>query len=315
MGLSAVAKPGVHPSDAAVRGWEEAMTHAPEGYENEALPMFPSSPLVGRCRICGQTRKLTREHVPPAVVDNKGQYRTFTLDDWFNRGEGQLGLGTGSPGQGGIWGYTLCKSCNDLTGQRYVREFKAWWLRAGTLLNQVPSPREVDLNPEPFGVGFQFGSEHDGGVAPGDFVRQVLACMCTLAGPWNLTDRHPTVRHIILDGAPSAMPEQLRLHLCFCWGPRIRLLGPQLSVNAVTGEWAWLMEMAYPPLAMMMVLASNHEVVSEGVDITSFTEIEPRTKVVISVDEPIIAGFTWSPYAWDYRSSAALGAESPIPDE
>ena len=73
------------------------------------------------------------------------------------------------------------------------------------------------------------------------------------------------------------------------------------------------MEMTFAPLSLMMVIEANHEPVSPGVDITSFTEIAPRHKVKYEVLEPIILGFTWSPHPWDFRSSAALGVPSPIP--
>jgi hypothetical protein len=314
MGFIAVTKPGVVLTAAARAGWEEAMVVAPAGWVETGGPvMLPREPLTGECRICGQTARLTKEHIPPQGVGNKGQYRGHSFRDWLERAPGGLEMGKGAPGQGGIWGYTLCKRCNDLTGQRYGSEFKAWTARSWQLLGQAGSPRAADLNPHPFGIAFSFGGPEDGGVAPGDFIRQVLSCMCSLSGAWNLAKRHPTIRRIILDRECAPLPDDLRVHLGFCFGPASRLCGPQLSVDSVTGEWAWIMELTYPPLALMMVLASNHDVVSQGVDITSFTEIEPKRRLKFEVPDGVVAGFSWSPYPWDLRSSAALGYQSPIP--
>ncbi|MFN0028391.1 MAG: hypothetical protein ACKV2O_14600 [Acidimicrobiales bacterium] len=314
MGLIAVTKPGVVPTAAARAGWEEAMTVAPAGWVESTGPaMLPQQPRTAGCRICGQVARLTKEHIPPQGVGNKGQYRGYSFGDWLERTPGGFDMGKGTPGQGGIWGYTLCKECNDLTGQRYGSEFKGWAARSWKLLHQVGSMREADLNPHPQGIAFSFGEPQDGGVAPGDFIRQVLSCMCSLSGPWALTERHPTIRRIILDRERGPLPDDLRVHLGFCFGPASRIYGPQLSVDSVTGEWAWLMELTYPPMALLMVIASNHEVVSRGVDITSFTEIEPKRRLTFDVPDGVIAGFSWSPYPWDFRSSAALGYESPIP--
>jgi hypothetical protein len=233
MGLRAVTKPGTVPSPAAVAGWEHAMAVAPAEYFESTIEMLPQASHRGRCRICGRDADLAREHIPPQAVGNKGQYRSFTFDEWLNRPEGGLDLYGGDPGQGGVWGYTLCKPCNDLTGQRYGTEYKAWAARAAHLLGQLPPPTERDRNPEPFGVEFAFGSADDGGVAPGDFVRQVLSMMCSLSGGWDLAGRNPQIRKAILDRACIELPDRMAIHLALCWGPRTRLAGrPVPSVGA-----------------------------------------------------------------------------------
>lgn len=312
MGFIAVTKPGVLPTGAARAGWEEAMSFAPAGWaDTGGAVMLPVEPLTGPCRICGQAAKLTKEHIPPQGVGNNGQYREHSFSDWLERKPGTLVMRRGTPGQGGIWGFTLCKPCNDLTGQRYGAEFKAWAERGWQLLRQVGSPRLADQNPRPFGLGFSLGGLEDGGVAPGDFIRQVLSCMCSISGSWELAEQYPIIRRMILDRVCGTLPAPLALHLGFCFGPASRICGPQLSVDTVTGNWAWLMEMTYPPLSLMMVLASNHEVISQGVDITPFTEIEPKRRMRVEVPDGAIAGFSWSPYPWDFRSSAALGYSSP----
>lgn len=288
------------------------MAAAPPSYGDRRVVMLPTTSHEGPCRICGKTARLTKEHIPPQSVGNKGQYKSFTFQDWLDRPEGQLDLGKGAPGQGGIWGYTLCKPCNELTGQRYSREFRDWNARASALLGDL-SAREQDLNPNLYGAAFQFGGGNDRGVAPGDFVRQVLSIMCSLSGSWNLSTRHPEIRAAIVDRACVSLSDRLRIFLGFCWGPRIRVIGPQLLVSG--SEWAWIMELAYPPLSLMMVLDANHEVRSSGVDITMFSEVETMQRVVFTVDQPIVVGFTWSTYPWDFRSSAGLGVDSPIPAE
>ena len=236
-GLTPVAGPGAVITPTAHAALAEALAIAPEGYGVGNLEMLPTTPHRGACRICGQVTDLTREHIPPQSAGNKGQYRSFTFQDWLDRADGQLDLGKGDPGQGGVWGYTLCKPCNDLTGQRYVPEYKAWAIRAAQLLTQAPPPRETDLKPEPFGLTFGFGGEEDGGVAPGDFIREVLSLMCSLGGSWELTHRYPALRRMILDRECAPMPDRMRVYLSICWGPRSRLIGPQLVLDPNKGQW------------------------------------------------------------------------------
>lgn len=313
MGLRAVTKPGTVPSPAAVAGWEQAVAAAPAEYFESTIEMLPQAPHRGRCRICGRDADLTREHIPPQAVGNKGQYRSFTFDEWLNRPEGGLDLYGGDPGQGGVWGYTLCKPCNDLTGQRYGTEYKAWAARAAQLLGDLPSPIEQDRNPEPFGIEFGLGGAEDGGVAPGDFIRQVLSMMCSLSGGWDLAGRHPQIRDMILERACVALPERMAIHLALCWGPRTRMVGPQLTVDAETGHWAWIMELSFAPLSLLMVLDANHEVTSFGVDISPFTLVPPKERKTFETVGSVVVGFTWSVYPWDFRSSAALGYEPSPP--
>lgn len=294
---------------------DEAMALAPEGYGDDGgVVMLPEVAEVGWCRICGDVAPLTKEHIPPRVVGNKGQHRTFSLAGSVNRPEGTLDLGPGTPGQGGIWGYTLCKECNELTGQRYVREFRDWVGRAASILAAGPAPGEVDAQVEPLGMAFGLGGAEDGGVAPGDFVRQVLAMMSTLSGSWRLNERHPIVREIILHGVPAPLPDDLRLSMTLTWGPHVRLIGPQFFLDADTGEWAWTMELTYPPISVLMVLASNHEIRMPGVEITRFSEVPPRQAgFSFETEGAVQVGFTWTPFPWDFRSSAAIEAQRAGP--
>lgn len=131
--------------------------------------------------------------------------------------------------------------------------------------------------------------------------------MCSLAGGWNLTERYPVIRDVILDRAQQPLPNEVKLSMVFCWGPRARYTGPLLVVDTITGEWKWVMELAFPPLAFSMVLASSQPEVLPGVDIGEFTTVDPNRKMSYEVPEPgLLVGFTWSPYWMDYRSQAAM---------
>ena len=280
------------------------MALAPAGWADAPEEMLRTTPWRGRCRICGETSDLeTKEHIPPRVAGNSGQYRGFSFQDWLDRGTADdLQLSGGRPRQGGTWAYVLCAECNNTTGVRYAREYLGWAARASNLIAQLPSPTQRDEMVEDLGVSFRFGRVH-----PGAFVRQVLSCMCSIAGGWNLTERYPVVREIILDRSIRPMPEGVQLSMAFCWGPRARYSGPLLVVDTTTGEWKWVMELAFPPLAFSMVLASSEPVTLTGVDLTSLTTIDAFQKSDYEVEEPgVLVGFTWSQYWMDYRSRAAM---------
>jgi hypothetical protein len=173
--------------------------------------------------------------------------------------------------QGGIWGYTLCGECNSATGRLYGTEYQGWAVRAAKIFAGLPPRREIDRNPSPFGAEVQFGSESDGGVAPGAFVRQVLSCMCTLSCSWDLAEQHPAVRRIVLEQATEPLPDGLHLGMALYAGPDSRMSGPQLRIDVEADSWEWALEMAHPPFAFKMVLATNADEPYIGLDLAPLT--------------------------------------------
>lgn len=282
----------------------EAEAAAPSGYMPKAgASMLPRRPTNDRCRLCGENARLTKEHIPPGAAGNKGTHRSHTFTAWLSSDDRRR-LHGGQHQQGGIWGYTLCKACNEKTGQWYGTEYLGWVVRAEKILRELPGPIELDRNPRPWGVGAQFGGLTDGGVAPGLLVRQVLSIMCSLSADWDLAGRHPEVRRIVLDRATEPLPSSLHLSMALFLGPHSRISGPQLRADTESGHWAWIMEMAHRPFAFTMVLASDHEAAT-GLDLGPLTEVELDRRVAFSGEYEV--GFGWSPYPGDYRSSAALG--------
>lgn len=95
----------------------EAFALAPEGWDDTPEEMLPTTPWRGRCRICGEVAHLdTREHIPPRVAGNSGQYRGFSFQDWLDKTDpDDLNPSGGKPGQGGTWGFTLCGKCNNVS--------------------------------------------------------------------------------------------------------------------------------------------------------------------------------------------------------
>lgn len=288
---------------------EEASAAVPTGYRPHQGPeLLPRRPLTARCRLCGQTLKLTREHLPPQATGNKSTHYAQSFTGWIDADD-RARPRRGRHEQGGVWGYTLCKACNERTGQHYGTEYLGWVIRAEKVIAELPPPRQIDREPEAKGLEAQFGGASDGGVTPGRFVRQVLSMMCSLSGEWDLAGRQPAIRRIILEQSVEPLPGELRVSMSIFLGPHSRIAGPQLRVDIASGEWAWVMELAHRPFAFLMVLASNIET-HAGLDIGELTEVDVDRHVAYTAMFDV--GFGWSAYPGDYRSSAALGWPDPL---
>jgi len=307
----------VDPSDPIMKKlFDEAIAAAPSGYvkinkegeivSEDTVAMLPRHPVTGKCRLCGQEAELTKEHIPPKSSGNKQRHTKLTFDDWMKH---HLEADTKSKHtieQGGIFGYTLCRKCNSLTGKLYGNEYKNWVIRANKMIEGFGSGIAAQLNQlnGPFGEEINFGTKEDGGVRTGALVRQVLSCMCSLSGSWDLAERHSVLRRIILEQSTEALPDSLELGMSIYFGPRVRIQGPQLRVDAKTGIWRWFQEIAFPPFAFLMVVASNSKEPGLGLLINRMTEVHPDIRQ--NFTGIIELGFGWSPYPGDYRSEAAI---------
>jgi len=96
---------------------------------------------IGKCHICGETKELTYEHIPPESCFNNHRCRAYKGIDllgainktnhypWeIQKLESKHKL-KHEQKQRGMGGYTLCKKCNNFTGAWYAESF-------GTLIRQ-----------------------------------------------------------------------------------------------------------------------------------------------------------------------------------
>lgn len=96
----------------------------------------------GYCRICNKFGNLTFEHIPPKCALNDTEARVYTGDSflqlmcdpnrypWETNGVKYKSL------QKGLGDYTLCESCNNITGELYGEEYKRWFYIALKSINE-----------------------------------------------------------------------------------------------------------------------------------------------------------------------------------
>jgi hypothetical protein len=284
---------------------EEGRLALPAADAHDDEPFLPRAPRIARCRLCGEQRQLTREHVPPGAAFNRERGRAHRLEDWLARDDNDV-LAGGVIEQGGIWAYTLCERCNNLTGHRYAEEYRMWAYAAMNMLADAGvNVRDLDATPEPPRGVFELGG--DPGPQPGAFAREVLALMCSVSAGFDLAGRYPAVRRIVLDGAEEPLPAGMTIGLSLFLESGSRLSGPQLVVSRAAEEWRWVMEVAHPPFACLMVLASNRDP-AHTFDLSPFTQVGAEERQVVAGRLDI--GFGHTPLPGDYRTQAAIVAEA-----
>lgn len=284
----------------------EARAALPALRHDASEELLPPRPLVGRCRICGEERPLTREHIPPGSAYNLERGRIHTILDWLRRAADGVMPG-GILRQGGNWGYTLCESCNNLTGARYADEYRELAMTvvrmfAGTNVRELKGQAE-----QPIARFALRGDAEHPGPRPGALVREILSLMCSLSADFDLAGRYPAIRRLILGPSIEPLPNGMSLGMTVYLGGHPRYAGPTLTVEPDAGVWRWVMEVAHPPIATLMVLATNGHV-PHVCDLSAFTQLAPDARAPI--EGRIAIGFGYTPMPGDYRTRAMVEAEA-----
>lgn len=272
--------------------FDNTRLRAPTGEE-----LFPREPRVGRCRICGATSELTREHIPPRSSQHEDRARAPTFADWFRRDD--LDLPEAGPViQGGVSGYVLCANCNNVTGTRYGREYQVWAYGAAAVLTSLGvSLEELDRKDQYAYLNLRLVD-----VYPGRFIRQVLSMLLSVSGSHELAERHPELPQLVLAGAPVQLPAPLSLFMTLYAGPVVRFAGGpwgQAIYQSGSNMWTWCIEIAFPPFAFQLILDGDTDTAS-GVDISKFSSLDPDESQEFNI-EGLMVGFGHTPYPLDYR--------------
>ncbi len=84
----------------------------------------------GRCAICGKYDELSFEHIPPRSAFNSNPIKAITGDNLSKVIESEERMPWDFEGinyenmQRGLEKYSICKSCNNITGELYGEEYK-----------------------------------------------------------------------------------------------------------------------------------------------------------------------------------------------
>lgn len=89
---------------------------------------------MGICRLCGEEKELSFEHVPPEKAFNSGAAVIMPLQPDSILGPDDPIVGTEY--RKGVGAYTLCHRCNNVTGSWYGNGFIQWCEQAAALLEK-----------------------------------------------------------------------------------------------------------------------------------------------------------------------------------
>jgi len=235
--------------------------------------------LVGRCRLCGQTAPLTKEHIPAKGAFNGRPFRVRV-----QTGEQALEREGGRVYQRGFHAAVLCNECNNNTGAWYGEEF-ASWSRWG--LQLLDAMRLRPIPQVPVYVGY-----------PLRIAKQVVSTMIAASSD-ELTSNRPDLAPFVLNTDATAPANSIALTTYLCPTSTGRSTGLAFAMRRGE-EPHWLVEVALPPFGYVLTLAGE-PLDKRPVDISWFTACSYDEKRPVPLDRiPVLP--THEPFPGDYRT-------------
>lgn len=243
---------------------------------------------MGRCSVCGETKPLTFEHVPPEAAFNDWPAKIYPLGQWylFQQGERaryhQQQRGSG---------YTsLCAVCNnERGGDWYVPEFLRWVRGAAQGIERSATElEEARAQGATARLSLTFKN-----VSPCLFLKQVTMMFLAINEP-SFGDDFPELRDFVLDRSATGLGRRSRFFLHIHYD-LFSLHTPRTPMfNIERGIARTACEILFPPFGYS--LAIDDTVTQRDGEITTFATFEPdyraNTKVVLPVNEPYLPDIT-----------------------
>lgn len=246
------------------------------------------------CRLCGNERQLSFEHVPPKAAFNDRRYIKVALEDTIGLGPDEIVKGPIK--QGGIGDYTLCIKCNSDTGAWYGGRFVDWCYQAmEILIRSNGNPTLVYLN-------YLF---------PLPILKQIVAMFFSVNDE-HFAAKHPELVRFVLDKERNHLPPIYRFFVYYNLTGRFRYSGVsariQLDSNAMPGSNAIVMsEITYPPFGYLLTFNSAPPD-NRLVEITHFADCRYDEFRVMTLKLPVLP--THLAYPGDYRTREEINEQA-----
>lgn len=209
--------------------------------------------MVGECKICNKKGKLSFEHIPPKAAFNDKAIFAQEYDHLFN--ENSYVYGKRMKNKKGSGKYSLCESCNNLTGDWYARDF-AEFCKQG--MNQLTSKRKPNST-----VNFNFT------IKPLNILKQVVVMFMANEGT-NCFQQNEQLQNFVLNKESKILPENFDIYLYSSLSNKKKMLGVSL-VGHITGLIIMGAEINFHPFGYLLILKSSATKV-EMPSINSFLE-------------------------------------------
>lgn len=184
-----------------------------------------ASRYEGFCRLCGDYKKLSFEHIPPRKAFNEHQRLFRTAQD-------HLSGRRYSKYRKGVGDYSLCVECNNRTGAWYGEAFVEWTRQGFEWFDKVKGEKALSL---PYYI------------RPLNVLKQITVMALALA-PETAIPKNAEARRFVLRKKERYLPPDLRAFVYYCMDGEVRFASGMAILDTTGGGSDFVLgEVAMPP--------------------------------------------------------------------
>lgn len=248
--------------------------------------------IIGVCHLCGETKRLSYEHVPPEAAFNdqrvlEGDIHRLIAGNLLK----ELESPTGKYNQRGAGKHTLCEDCNSNTGEWYAKAYIQFVRQLYPLCHAVHPDTTVTV---------------ECSMQPLNVFKQILVMFCSACPP-TFTQKHPKlVRFLLNRESRDADDQRIFISLYDLVNSRaLRQSGLTGRIDAM-GENHVYSEISFPPLNLVMSVNSGSPD-PKLFEVTWFKEYGYRERARVKLTLNNLAVNSYFPA--DYRTFDELKAK------
>jgi len=246
---------------------------------------------IGICRLCGEKRELTFEHVPPRVAFNKTtRYVSVPLLDYAKADDPLNFKPKGKVSQGGTGRYALCGSCNNFLGSNYVNAYKNWVYAGREVLNKG---------------NYQYLRYDANNQEPLKILKQVISMFLSINAEWYLED-FPELSNFVKDPNSNDLPDRYRVFAYLNNEGNIRNFHHSVFYSPSLGGAVNCSEISFPPYGYVLTIDFNKDINILS-NITGFKNYSINDKVCLNMEMFNLP--THLQFPFDYRSKEKIAKD------
>jgi hypothetical protein len=254
--------------------------------------------IIGRCRICGENKKLTFEHVPPHTTFNDYPVRIFSGEEVIKQVTDPNTLPwdntkiKGKIQQKGRGDYYLCGDCNSKTGQWYVPHYSRFVYSIHCALQEAKEKEFGSM-----GVTLT-------GMRPLPIFKQIMTLFCDINTGLMGDD---TLKDYLLDKSATEFNASRYNLYAHIHAGNVERMNGIMALYMKNYGIVTLSEIATYPLGFTLYINKPEEYKPEGVEITSFSNFKYEDECDIKIIIPRLESNIW--FSGDYRTKEEIVPE------
>jgi len=239
--------------------------------------------VKGICRLCGEYKDLSFEHVPLRSTGNDQRTIKFNLRQALSLHQGERVRG--SIEQGGIGFNSLCSKCNSDTDTWYGEAFRKWCRHGMEIMQRSNGqPKLIYVR----------------NIFPLRILKQIVVMFLAINEP-TFAKVNINLPAFARNRYEKYLPPRYRFFVCFNNDDFFRYYGVSSKNNAETGEIVLMSQISFPPYGYLLTLDSNSP--DERLqEITHFSRYGWSETVDFQMKLPVLSGQSVYPGVYNAKA-------------